>query len=109
MYGVQFTWWSVIILAGGFALLLGVMLAATTRWEWVLWLPILGSFLLAIYSVPAMAKLIATKPALFYREPFMATLRVIVVLAVIESCWISCKVMARKQRQVEVEQNRKTT
>jgi hypothetical protein len=85
LYGVPFSGWYILIGLGAAVLLLGAILWWVSNWDWIRWLPVAGSALLAIYFVPAGAVLI--------RQGRLDLIRAIVILWV-----VLCFAVAVKER-----------
>jgi hypothetical protein len=89
LYGVPFTWWFVVLLAGSMVLLVGAILERVFLWLWIRWLPMIGSLMLAAFVVPGLINLIVTQPHFLAREPYRLLIRAVGTLAIFGCCWVS--------------------
>ena len=53
LYGLPFSSWYAVVFVGAVLLLIGTILWWVSNNGWTLWLPIVGSFCLAAYFIPA--------------------------------------------------------
>lgn len=91
LYGAPFSRWYVVVFIGGLVLLAGSVLWWTSASAWTRWIPIIGSFLLAAYFVPAFVTMLC--------QGRTDLVRVILVAMVIASV-----IVALSTRQIQVGQ-----
>jgi hypothetical protein len=85
LYGVPFSWWYPAMLAGSAALMVGAILKWASSRTSTVWLPFIGSGLLASYFVPAIVRLLTRYPDFLIRQPKQFATRAIVVVFVLAS------------------------
>lgn len=87
IYGVPFSLWYLVIFIGGVLLLIGAILWWASSREWVRWLPLVGSGLLALYFVPAFIVVLG--------EGTADLIRVILVALVVASMLVAVRSVFR--------------
>lgn len=67
LYGAPFSLWHVVIFAGALVLMGAAVLSWTATRRWTLWVPVIGSVMLAAYFVPALIKNLVEFVSIFSR------------------------------------------
>lgn len=77
LYAVPFSPWYILVCIGSVILIIGAFLSRTPTGSWTLWLPIIGSLLLASYFVPATVDMLRS----YSRSEIVGGIPVVVRLA----------------------------